>query len=195
MAQRRRNGEHLGYAEWHRNALPHLYQRYGHRLDLADRDWTEFCNACKEPLAIYEEVLDRNQSLTEKATTVTRRLAERAGLQSFLIAPRFETPPDVEAEMAYHHARLRELEAQYPMLSISAQRLTPRKEPMVLGITPAEWAEQIAILHREHHAQCDRARRRSDIGSVRSEGLARARRRSLFFPDSEAELPLGSDAG
>ena len=94
MSQHRRYGEDYAYSEAHRKELPLLYSRIGHRLDLCDRDWTEFCHWCKEPLGIYELVRDVGQDLNDKATTVTRRLAKLATRPAFLAAWRVERPAE-----------------------------------------------------------------------------------------------------
>ena len=63
MARTRQHMEDLAYAEEHRLRLPELYIRTGHRCDMADRDWTEFCNHCKQPIAIIETMMDKDRNL------------------------------------------------------------------------------------------------------------------------------------
>ena len=161
----------LTYSAEHRRALPAQYERIGHRADVCDRDWTEYCHFCKEPLGINEEVRDRGQDLADKATTVTRRLAARARLPAKLIAWRTGRPEEVQQEMDALHARLKELEAAWPITGITERRLYP-----VLGeferITPTEHWRRIALLHAEHERQCTRVPHLERLRLVRT----RARR-------------------
>lgn len=157
MSQRRRYGEDLTYAEWHRAAFPELYGRIGHRIDMADRDWTENCHYCREPLLIVEEVRDRGQDLLDKGTSVTRRLAERANLPAALMAWRSDRPKEVDREINTLHARIRELEAGWPIVGFTVRYLRRRDSLRLHRLTPAEWLEWLAIQHREHHAQCEKA--------------------------------------
>lgn len=156
MSRTRRYGEDLTYAEWHRNALPDLYGRVGHRIDMADRDWTEFCHYCKEPLLLIEEVRDRGQNLFEKSTTVTRRLAGRANLPAALMAWRNERPKEVDEEINALHARIRELEAGWPITGIAARFLRMRNSEL-RRMRPEEWLEWLLIQHRSHHHVCPKA--------------------------------------
>lgn len=159
MSQRRRYGEDLTYAEAHRNALPELYGRVGHRLDMADRDWTEFCHWCKQPLALIELVRDVGQDLNDKATTVTRQLAERAMIRACLAGWRVDRPYEVQVEIDRLNQRLRQLEAAYPISGLIAKQIHPRRGVLV-EFSPADWWEQILVLHRNHHRYCPVASRR-----------------------------------
>ena len=176
MARRRKYGEDLTYAEWHREALPWLHGRVGHRQDMADRDWTEFCHHCKTPLAVIEEVVDRGQDINDKATTVTRRLAAQANVPAWLIAPRMLRPPHVQAEIDQLNKRIRELEQQYPIVGFKAKALWPTHGELK-SYTPQEWAEALLIMHRNHHLQCFIAQRRREI-PVNELGLALAKKRN-----------------
>lgn len=187
MARARRYGEDLTYAEWHRNALPALYARVGHRLDLADRDWTEFCHHCKEPLALYEEVIDRGQDLADKATTVTRRLAGRAGLPAFLVAPRIERDRETQDEIDSHHRAIRELEARAPIVYFTARQITPDPGQFI-RFTPEQWAEQLLILHRTHHETCWRAAHVER--PLIADRYLRARERSRLLTSANDRLPF-----
>ena len=153
MSRRRKYGEDLTYGEEHRVRLPELYGRLGHRIDLADRDWTEFCHWCKEPLGIYEEVRDVGQDMNDKATTVTRNLARRADVPAFLFGWRVERPAEVDAEIRQLNSRIRELEASYPIVSFRAKQIVPIRGSLV-SMTPGEWWEGIYALHRAHHRSC-----------------------------------------
>lgn len=149
----RYNARDLTYSAAHRHALPELYQRNGHRAAAADRDWTEFCHYCWEPLGIFEEVRDRGQDLADKQTGVTARLAERAGLPAGLIAWRNERPPEVQAQINRLHAELRELEGAYPITGFTARALRPERGRFE-EVTPKEHWRRIMLLHAEHWARC-----------------------------------------
>lgn len=184
MSRSRRYGEDLTYAEEHRRRLPELYGRIGHRLDMADRDWTEFCHHCKEPLAIVEEVRDMGQDLNDKATTVTRRLAARAALPAYLMAWRIERPANVQAEIDRLNDRIRELEAAYPIVGFRARQLFPRRTALI-AYTPEKWFELVLIWHRSHHETCAVAKRNREK-AVAGERLALAKHRSpLWTPDND----------
>jgi hypothetical protein len=148
-------GVDLTYGEEHRRALPELYGRIGHRLDMADRDWTEFCHYCKQPLAIMEEVQDRGQDLLDKGISVTRHLAMAARLPGFLFAWRTERPPEVQRQIDALNERLRSLEELYPIIGFRVRELLPPGQP-ILELTPAQWWEHVRIIHRRHHLDCPR---------------------------------------
>jgi len=63
------------FNEWHRSLED--------KIAALDIDLVSICHKCYEPLCLYETAFDKDQ--THKATTATRRLAERANLPSFLI--------------------------------------------------------------------------------------------------------------
>lgn len=173
MSQKRRYGEDLTYAEEHRRALPELYGRIGHRLDLADRDWTEFCHFCKRPLALYEEVRDKGQNLFDKAaTTVTRNVAGLARLDAFLLAWAIERPRAVDREIEELNRRLRVLEAAWPITRISVRQLVPVRDRHFESMPP-EWWRKVLIMHRKHHADCVLARKHGEF-PVRRDRLAAA---------------------
>lgn len=181
------HGRDLTYSGAHRSELPQLYQRVGHRADAADRDWTEFCHYCREPLAIYEEVRDRGQDIADKNTHTTRRLAELARLPASLVAWRSGRPREVQRELDALHRRAAELERAYPIEGITTRGLWPRLGEFEV-IAPEEWWRRIARLHAEHHLAClavpEVERRRLDKLRGRVDWL----QRPLFdLPDA---LPL-----
>jgi len=188
MSQHRRYGEDLAYAEAHRHALPDLYGRVGHRLDMADRDWTEFCHWCKQPLALIELVRDRGQDLNDKATTVTRQLAERAMVRACLVGWRVVRPHEIQAEIDRLNERLRQLQTAYPISTFTAKQLHPKRGSLI-EFSPAEWWEQILLVHRNHHRYCRNAGRREV--PVHSGRLTDALHRSrLWTLDDRLELSL-----
>ena len=157
MARRRKYGEDLTYAEAHRLSLEELYPRIGHRLDMADRDWTEFCHYCKQPLALLEEVRDNGQDLNDKATTVTRKLAQAASVPAWLLAWRTERPLEIQRRIDELHAALRELESRYPIVGFTAKPIAPAPGALA-RLSPAEWWKFVLSIHRRHHLSCPRAK-------------------------------------
>jgi hypothetical protein len=193
MARRRKWGEDLTYAEWHRQFLPHVYPRIGHRQDMADRDWTEFCHHCKEPVAVIEEVIDRGQDINDKATTVTRKLASRADVFAALVAPRIDRPTAVQQEIDQLNSRLRELESAYPIMRFAAKQLWPNRTPLRTYL-PDEWAEQLLILHRSHHHICVAARRNGEY-PVNEDRLWVAKGRSGIWVAGNDQQSLWASRG
>lgn len=191
--RRRFRLDHL-YGDWHRYACAEMYERNGHRLDLADRDWTEMCNFCRDPLGFAEEVTDRGQILNEKATTVTRKIAQLTDRPAIFIAPRIERPPEVQREMDRLAQQLDRLEALYPIVSFTVRRIWPEptgNETM----DPQALADEIFLLHRSHHQQCPYAQRSAPV--YRAAAIAAARARShLWFPKQPRlwDEPLDDEA-
>lgn len=156
MARSRQYGEDLTYAEWHRRALPDKYGRIGHRIDMANRDWTEYCHYCKTPLALIEEVRDVGQNLLDKGVSVTRNLATAANMPGLLMAWRCQRPREVDQEIDRLNARIRELEQQWPITGFTIRHLRHR-DTKLIPVTPDEWLEHLLLVHREHHHECRRA--------------------------------------
>lgn len=75
MTRDERFGERdLTYSRWHRSLED--------ELTYIDIDACEYCENCREPLALIETAMDVGQSF--KATTVMRNLAKLAGIPAFL---------------------------------------------------------------------------------------------------------------
>lgn len=156
MARSRKYGEDLTYAEWHRSALPKLYGRIGHRLDLANRDWTEYCHYCKKPLALIEEVRDVGQDLLDKGVSVTRNLARLAGgMDAWMLGVRIDRPREVDDEIDRLNRQIRQLEAEWPITGFTVRDLRRRG---LTKVSTDEWLEKILITHRQHHLTCAQAR-------------------------------------
>jgi len=152
------------YGLLHRHELPQLWRRRGHRFDMVDRDWTEYCHHCREPLALFEELRDNGYDLTDKATTVTERLASKSTpMQAVLFAWRVERPPEVQADIDRLSRQLLQLYKSAPgrLVSVRAQRLTPERGPIV-SLEPNQWWEWVAATHADHHRRCDKARRNGE---------------------------------
>lgn len=167
MSSRRRwPGNDLAFSQAHRDALPDHYGRIGHRLDVADRDWTEFCHHCKTPLAIFEEIRDVGQNVGDKATTITRRLADRAHLPAWLLAWRVERPKSVQSRMDELNQEIRDLEALHPIVGFKVRKLWPVMSKVTLAECSEVW-ELILMVHRAHHEHCSKAEqnREHDVNS------------------------------
>jgi hypothetical protein len=187
MSQRRRYIDDIAYSEAHRHALPELYERIGHRLDVADRDWTEFCHHCKEPLAVIETVRDVGQDIRDKATTVTRRLANRAQLRAWLVAWRVERPEAVQRRIDELGRELLALQAAHPIVSFKVRELCPPGK--VIELSPREWWEHVLLVHRTHHKVCLDAKRRGEL-PVHAVRLQSAQHRSpIWRVDKQTPLP------
>lgn len=186
MARRRKYGEDLTYAEWHRDTLPQLYGRIGHRQDMADRDWTEFCHWCKQPIAIVEEVIDRGQDLYDKSTAVTEALAKLSGLPAYLVAPRIPRPLEVQRRIDELNKELRKLESEYPISEFRIRCLVPQKG-RIYTYDSEEWAYHLLMVHRSHHQYCPAARK-SEI-PVKKDALRDAKQSSPLWVPVSHRLP------
>jgi hypothetical protein len=148
------------YGLAHRDAFPSLWERKGHRTDMVDRDWTEYCQHCRQPLALFEELRDTGDNLKDKNTTVTRKLAEltEGHLQAVLFAWQVERDPEVQREIDELSRRLLKLYANSRIVGFRARRLTPNGGPVV-SLTPEQWWAWVANTHLDHHRVCAVARR------------------------------------
>lgn len=192
MSRRRFYGEDFAYPEAHRTELPLLYRRTGHRLDMCDRDFTEFCHWCKDPIGLFELVRNVGQDLNDKATTVTRRLASRAAIPAFLVAWRVDRPDETQARIDTLNRELIDLCTRHPIASFRARQLYPRRSAWI-DFTPHEWwQEGVLILHRSHYARCAAAHEavaRGNETAVAWQRLLDARNGSrLWTPDPALRL-------
>jgi len=174
MARARKYGEDLTYSEWHRNALPLLYIRTGHRLAMANRDDTEFCHFCYDPIGIVEEVVDRGQDLSDKCTTITERLAKRANIPALFVAPRFDRPAEVQARINELNVEIRRLEGLHPITSFRMKRIWPHPSKFE-RLAPEDFAAEIHLLHRDHHQHCSKAQRSHPVYKEAAINAARAK--------------------
>jgi hypothetical protein len=148
------------YGLAHREAFPSLWERKGHRTDMVDRDWTEYCQHCRRPLALFEEVRDTGCDLTDKNTTVTQNLAKMTDgqVQAVLFGWKVERDPEVQQEIDRLSRRLLKLYASSRIVGFRAQRLTPRRGPVV-SLEPEQWWRWVASTHLDHHRSCGAAQR------------------------------------
>lgn len=177
MARRRKYPENYVWGEAHRLAIPELYERVGHRLSMLDRDWTEFCYFCHEPLALVEQVLDRGHNLEDKCSRVTRRLGERANLPAYLIGIRTSVPDEVGTDLR----RLREVAPRDLIDGVKVRRLWP-SPTQFFSFTPEEIWYEILVLHRDHHAYCPRVVPNHAVTRRAALDAAKAKSRLFVYP-------------
>lgn len=190
MARSRRYGDDVAYSEEHRWRLRELYQRIGHRIDVADRDWTEFCHHCKEPIAIIEQVRDVGQDILDKATTVTRKLAQRADVPAFLMAWRVERGLDLQAEIDRLMARVMEIQTSSPITQFKVRQIYPVGPRKVKSLEPDDYWKHIYMLHRDHHRTCARAAANGEI-PVHGQRLSAAKGESRLWLPVQHSMRFG----
>ena len=168
MANERLWREDLTYAEQHRHEFPEFFGRHlGHRFHQADRDWTESCCACREPLMLVEEQRGGPgfKDPLDKGLTITRRLAERANVEAWQVVWFSDRPIEVQNEIAHLGRRISQLEALHPIKHFEVRairRFTPRK---MVPLTTRQWWDWVALRHRDHHEnECTRP---GDLPAVR----------------------------
>jgi hypothetical protein len=181
------------YGYWHREELPRLYRRAGHRLYAADRDWTEFCFYCKNALGLIEEVRFVGQDLLDKGVTVTRQMARSSGLPAWLLAWETNRPPDVQRMIDGLNRQVRELAEQYPITGFRVRILNPHESRHIERLSPAKWAETLLILHRAHHLRCRPAAARDPV--LRIDTLAEAMRTNPAWPGPRDMAPMFPEIG
>lgn len=171
MARHRRFDTDNTYGDWHRALMSPLYERIGHRVDMADRDWMEFCHFCKEPLLLVEEVRNLGQDLSDKGVSVTTKLARRSDVPAVLLAVTHDYPFDGQLHIGPHDDPMdlhsaeafiqrlkRKIETEYPatkrVSGFVAQVLYPRKSDF-FEQTPSQWTQFVVSLHNHHlHNAC-----------------------------------------
>ena len=112
------------YSNWHRYCSDDLA--------MVDLDQVEICKKCYEPLFIAETCYDKNQ--TYKTCTTTRRVAERAKLDAYLIF--------------YQYNEIKGI-----LEGLRVQKIAPFKSEM-LQLTPEDWIERMLQYHKDHKKFC-----------------------------------------
>jgi hypothetical protein len=189
MTRRRNPGLDLTFSSAHYEELPEVYRRTGHRLDVADRDWTEFCHFCRDPLAIYEEFRDVGQDLMDKGVQVSKKLAADAGIEAFAVAWRITRPADVQSEIDQLNRRVRALEALSSIAGFRVRRLAPQDSHRYVAVSTAEWWEQVRSIHGRHWHGCPGALRNGESLDVGRYILARGAH--PLRVDAEPQLRVG----
>lgn len=127
MSAKERTGKRcLAYSRWHREQ--------GRELAAIDIDFVEYCVYCNEPLALVETTRDVGQGY--KATTVTQALAQKAGLEVWLVYY------SVEGE-----------EGKEKVTRVRVQRVYPGKTKIVFA-TPEQWRVRLLKMRSEHYKAC-----------------------------------------
>lgn len=137
---------------WHRNYLTDLWRALGHRLLFADRDWTEVCNFCRQPIALIEEVLDVGQNLDEKSVRWTQKLGLAARVPAYLVAPRLKRSQERAKRIKKLEAELRDLYCEDDIEQFTVKNLIPHGPLHEYSVE--DYALFTAALHRMHHASC-----------------------------------------
>jgi hypothetical protein len=147
MQEERYGSRDRTYSAWHRR---HSTRRYvglekAQLLSMIDLDgalYCEFDGRSSEPLALIETALDRGQG--RKAATVTRRLAQRAGLPAYAVLYRqadYRNPADP---------------SQWDIDQFRVRRLWPTPERGWRTLNPLEWAEALIQIREWAAARFDR---------------------------------------
>ena len=185
MARLRKYGESLLYAETHRHRIPELWKRNGHRVDSADRDWTEYAHGCREPLVLIEEYRDRGHNLRDKNSSMTRRMAERSHVPAYLVGWQTERPVEVDQRIAELQREALALELQYPITKITARRIWPK--PTDFHVMEADdWWLHVCAHHADHYGRCERCQRR--VSPIHRQGLDDYKQRSPLW--TPVQMPL-----
>ena len=112
------------YSQWHRYA--------DDNLGMIDLDQVEICRKCYEPLFLAETCYDKNQ--TYKTSTTTRRLAERAKLDAYLVFYQYD-------------------EIKGAVIGFRVQKIAPFKSQM-FQLTVQDWIGEMAKYHEDHKKFC-----------------------------------------
>lgn len=189
MARKRTYIEDVAYGEEHRHRLPELYNRIGHRLDMADRDFTEFCHHCKQPLAIIELVRDTGRNLLEKGVSVTTKLAKETSLHAYCVAYTLNRPPEVQKRIKELGDELMRLMTKYPISMFKVRSLNPVGRSFST-VAPDDYWRFIFSIHRNHHKTCASAIANNER-PVNGHALYKELERSGLLIPIQVRLPLG----
>lgn len=117
----------------------------------------EVCNFCREPIALFEEVLDLGQNLNEKNVRWTKKLATFAKIPAFLIAPRIKRSKEKWARIHALEKELLELYDEEDIEYFTAKSIFPDHDNRLIRYSQKDWAMFVASLHRMHHTECHHA--------------------------------------
>lgn len=134
------------YSAWHRRLSVRRFVglEKAQLLSMIDLDgalYCEFSREDSEPLALVETALDRGQS--RKTASVTRRLAQRAGIPAYVVLYRpaeYPNPADP---------------SQADIESFRVRRLWPAPERTWRRLNPLEWAEALMRIRSWSAARAD----------------------------------------
>lgn len=147
MQEERYGSRDRSYSAWHRRFSVRRYVgiEKAQLLSMIDLDgalYCEFEGATLEPLALIETALDRGQR--KKAATVTRRLAQRAGLPAYCVLYRPASYPNPADP------------SQLDIDQFRVRRLWPAPERAWRVLNPLEWAEALVKIREWAATRSDR---------------------------------------
>jgi hypothetical protein len=103
-------------------------------IDLDASLYVEYDDGTKEPLALVETAVDRGQGM--KASTVTRKLAERANLPAYTLLFRLADTLN-PADSRWHD-----------IACFRYRRIWPKPHTTWMTCTPVEWAKHLVLLRQ-----------------------------------------------
>ena len=137
MAQQEKyNNRDMTYSNWHR------YPNLDKSLSWIDIDACEYCDNCKEPLALIELAVDIGQP--HKTATVTRNLAKKANIPAYVAL----------YKLGDNTVRNGDLEHQ-EIVDFRMKRIAPDYTDW-RKFSPAQYAGWLADLRERHN--CDRGK-------------------------------------
>lgn len=147
MSQEERYGNRdQAYSAWHRRNSTRRFVgiELAQTLAMIDIDcalYVEYDDRSKEPLALVETACDVGQPY--KTATVTRRLAERAGIPGWCVLYRLSdtvNPADL---------------SQRDITAFRVKRLTPFPQSQFAEMTPQQWCEFLCQLRNQQANELD----------------------------------------
>lgn len=147
MSQEERHGgqRDLTYSAWHRRHSTRRFVGINQAQLLAQIDldaslWVEYDDGTKEPLALIESARDVGQW---KPGTVTRKLAEKAGIPAFVV---LYTPSQ----------SMNPADKRWPDIArFRVRELAPTSRTDWKVYTPEEWARKLLSLREDQSKRLD----------------------------------------
>lgn len=107
----------LSYSIWHRH--PNLPKD----ISWIDIDACEYCDICKEPLALIELAIDVGQE--EKPFTVTKKLAEKANIEAYLVLYKLDFDNPIKKYSKNAQGNKVKI-IHYPVISFRVKQIFPK---------------------------------------------------------------------
>lgn len=135
------------YSAWHRRNSTRRFvgienAQLLHMIDMDAALYVEFDDHDKSPLALIETALDRGQPW--KTATVTRNLAELAGIPAFVVLYKLSETRRNEADPDW-----------FDIDSFRVKRLRPNPTFGWKLITPQQWADSLVGIRKREAANLD----------------------------------------
>jgi len=121
----RTHSRDLHYSQWHRRV---------HGLAYVDIDSVESCPRCQQPICLVEFARDVGQDITKKRAHVTRNIANRLGIDAYVVLYKLD-------------------EREIDIAGFRAIRIAPKRSKEH-AFTPAGWGEYLKRLQSEHQLVC-----------------------------------------